>query len=230
MAESGVFITGTDTGVGKTFVGKMLAASLVKRGIDVGVMKPVETGCTDMIPNDARMLKEAASSQDSLNIICPAVFRETLSPYAAATREGREVDIGGIRAAYRELSGRHKLMIIEGAGGLMVPLDRRHLIADLAIEMGFPLLIVAANRLGCINHVLLTVKAAKSMGLDILGVVLNQLDSRLDLSRRTNAEIIKELSPYRPIEISFSPYNGPLYKHPDAELLTNRILASLPPQ
>ncbi len=228
MANTGIFITGTDTGVGKTFIGAVLAAALVKRGVDVGVMKPVETGCADMKPEDALILKTAAGVKDPIGMVCPAIFREPLAPLVAARIENREVDVGGIMAAYRELASRHKMMIVEGAGGIMVPVTSNRLMVDLVIEMGLPLLLVAPDRLGCINHVMLTLEAARRVELEVLGIVLNQIDREGDLSRHSNADIIEELSVYRPVVISYASREIPFQKHPDANTLVTRILAALP--
>jgi len=228
MSGAGVFITGTDTGVGKTLVGALLAAGLVERGVDVGVMKPVETGCADMIPRDAAILKKAANVDDPLDKICPVVYREPLAPFAAARREGREVDLNKIRSAYMELSGKHRMMIVEGAGGLMSPVSENFLIANLVIEIGLPLLVVAPDRLGCINHVLLTLSSARKMEIDVVAVVLNRLDYSEDLSRRSNAELIEDLTSFRPAIISYTPNRIPPADHPDTEALVTKVLAALP--
>jgi dethiobiotin synthetase len=214
--------------VGKTFIGAVLAAGLVKRGVDVGVMKPVETGCVDMIPKDANLLKKAANVNDPIDLICPVVFRESLAPLAAARHEGQEVDTGKIRSAYSELSARHRIMIVEGAGGLMSPLSRGLLMADLAVEMSLPLLVVAPDRLGCINHVILTLTAARKMNLDVVVIVLNRLDQQDDLSRRSNAELIEDFIAYRPAVISYSPQKIAPKDHPDSEALVTKVLAALP--
>jgi len=228
MNDIGVFITGTDTGVGKTFVGALLAAGLKKRGVDVGVMKPVETGCADMVPADALVLRKAAGVDDSVALICPAVFREPLAPLAAAREEGRDVDIESIRAAWRELGARHRMLIVEGAGGLMVPVTADRLMVDLVMEMGYPLLVVAANRLGCINHLMLTLDAASKRKIEIAGVVLNEPDDLSDPSGKTNAGMIGDLTAFRPFRLSFTPGLESPAEHPDGEKLVTRLLAALP--
>ena len=228
MSKAGVYITGTDTGVGKTFVGALLAAGLVERGVDVGVMKPVETGCTDMIPHDATILRKAANVDDPIEKICPVFYREPLAPIAAARREGGDVNLGKIRSAYTDLSSRHRMMIVEGAGGLMSPLSEGMLMSDLAIEIGLPLLVVAPDRLGCINHVLLTLSAARKMNIDVVAVVLNRLNQSDDLSRRSNAELIEDFTAYRPAIISYAPKGIAPADHPDTQALVTKVLAALP--
>lgn len=228
MSETGVFVTGTDTGVGKTFIATLLASSLVKRGVDVGVMKPVETGSTEIIPSDAKYLINAAETEDPPELVCPLVYRDPLSPMNAAEREGLEVDLDKIRSAYRELTERHKLLLVEGAGGLLVPLNQRYYIIDMVVEMGLPLIIVAHDKLGCINQILLTLNAAKDRNIDVLAIVLNRMDMRGDLSTRGNSETIKKLTGRNPVTVGYTPVKGKLYKHPDADSLVTRVLAALP--
>jgi len=228
MVGTGIFVTGTDTGVGKTFVAATLAAGLVKRGVDVGVMKPVETGCDGMVPDDARTLMKASGVEDPIGMVCPSVFREPLAPLAAARHEAREVDLDGIRGAFAELINRHKVVIVEGAGGLMVPISKGRLMIDLAVEMMTPILLVAPDRLGCLNHIMLSIKQARKMNIDILGVVLNRLEPEGDLSRKYNAGLIEEFSAYRPVLMSFASKDVSYHSHPDAEALVKKVLAGLP--
>jgi dethiobiotin synthetase len=180
----GIFVTGTDTGVGKTFVACGLAAALRRAGADVGVMKPVATGCAgkSQIPNpksqrmpadDASLLVMAARAQDPIERVTPFAYRPAISPDQAARLARRPVRLSRIRAAYRALARRHEVMIVEGVGGLLVPLGGRLLVADLARAIGLPLLIVARAGLGTLNHTLLTLEAARARGLRVAGVVLN---------------------------------------------------------
>lgn len=175
----GWFVTGTDTGVGKTVVSCTIARELRARGIDVGVMKPAETGVEAAGPLDAIALREAAGVDDPLELICPQTFALPAAPTIAAEAEGREVDAHAIRNAWRELAARHERMIVEGAGGLLVPIWKNATMADLAEELGLPLLIVARASLGTINHTLLSVEAAERRGLDVAGVVISHATGRL---------------------------------------------------
>jgi dethiobiotin synthetase len=194
----GVLITGTDTGVGKTFVACGLAALLRDFGYRVGVMKPAETGCAErdgeLFPDDAVRLKEASGCDVPLEKICPYQLREPLAPSIAAERAGVTIDIDRLMDVYHEISSGHDITLVEGAGGLMVPLLPSYTYADLAKVLKLPLIVVAANRLGAINHLLLTLEHASCKGLPVLGYVLNQLESPLSLAAETNREVLANLS------------------------------------
>lgn len=194
----GVFITGTDTGVGKTFVACGLAGLLKARGFTVGVMKPVETGCTgkdgQLYPEDADRLKHASGFDEPLEKICPYRFEEPLAPSVAAQRSRVTIDIKTIEKLYRELSSKYDITLVEGAGGLLVPLLPKYTYADLAQALNLRLVVVAANRLGAINHLLLTLEHATSRGLIVLGYVLNQVRAGPSLAMETNSAALPELT------------------------------------
>ena len=194
----GVFITGTDTGVGKTFFACKLAALLRDSGYRVGVMKPAESGCAEregkLYPEDATLLKKASASQDPLDKICPYQFREPLAPNVAAQREGITLDIDRLIDVYNEISSTHDITLVEGAGGLMVPLLPSYTYADFARVLKLPVLVIAANRLGVINHLVLTLEHARCKGLSVLGYVLNRLESGASLAAETNREALSTLT------------------------------------
>lgn len=194
----GVFITGTDTGVGKTFVACGLAALLRDSGYRVGVMKPAESGCSDqygeLCPDDAVQLKQASGCAVSLDKICAYRLREPLAPATAAGRQGLTIDIQRLMDLYTEISAMHDVTLVEGAGGLMVPLLPSYTYADFARVLKLPVLVVAANRLGMINHLLLTLEHARCKGLSVLGYVLNQLESSPSLAAETNRESLVGLT------------------------------------
>ena len=156
------FVTGTDTGVGKTFVCALLA-----RGLEASYWKPVQTGFVDGLDSDA--VREAAGLDAARIIPETCLFRKPLSPHLAAGIEGQRIDIERF-----DLSGKPASLIIEGAGGVMVPLNEDFMVIDLIKKLGVPALVVAPNRLGVINHTLLTIQALRGAGIDILGVILNQ--------------------------------------------------------
>jgi dethiobiotin synthetase len=169
----GIFVTGTDTGVGKTFVACALARALREAGVDVGVMKPIETGVPAAGPEDARALRAAAGVEDPLELICPVRFALPASPEAAARAEDRRVSLDAIRDAFDELARRHAFVLVEGAGGLLVPIDAGTDMADLARALDLPLLLVARTALGTVNHTRLSLEVAEARGLEVLGVVLS---------------------------------------------------------
>jgi dethiobiotin synthetase len=188
----GLFITGTDTGVGKTVVAAALICALKARGLDIGVMKPVESGCPrakndSLIPEDALLLRATAGSMDSLKLINPYAFEQPLAPALAAEILNVDIRMETIITSYNTLAQNHDLVIVEGAGGLLTPLtkDKRNL--DLACELNLPILIVAKNVLGVINHADLTARVAQSAGARIAGIVLNHTSYDAHPATSTNA-------------------------------------------
>lgn len=202
----GLFITGTDTGVGKTAVAAGLAAWCRRQGMDVGVMKPIATGglrasrARELVSSDARVLAEAAGVRDAWSLVNPVCYREPLAPYAAALRSRRPVAWGRIRAAFEALAARHRFLIVEGIGGLLVPLSPRRTVVDLVRLLELPVVIVSRRRLGTLNHTLLTVQAARQARLRVVGVVLNASepptsDAGEALAERTNPEVLRRCLP-----------------------------------
>jgi dethiobiotin synthetase len=202
----GLFITGTDTGVGKTVVAAGLVASLRNSGVDIGVMKPIETGFS-LGSSDAFFLKRVAGVDDPLENICPYRFKFPLSPYTAAQLEKASIRLDKIRQAYHRLMKRHQGILVEGAGGLLVPITRKMTMADLALRLNLPLLIVARTSLGTLNHTLLTVEVARRRGVKVAGVIFNHLVQRRGLAERTNPSVIKDFLSV-PIlgEIPYAPF------------------------
>jgi len=176
----GLFITGTGTGVGKTYVGALIAKALREAGKRVGVYKPVASGCEmrdgKLVSPDAVALWEAAGRPGTLEQVCPQLFAAPLAPHLAARDEGRRVDPRLLREGIEFWRGASDVVIVEGAGGLMSPISDDDYNANLIAEFKYPLLVVSANELGTINHTLLTLIAARSYlddGLNTAGVVLN---------------------------------------------------------
>ncbi len=195
----GIFITGTDTGVGKTYVASGIAAGLSRLGVDVGVMKPAETGCRiragQLVPEDALKLMKAARTSDPLYLVNPYRFKKPLAPSLAAGFEGESIDPFKIKTAFKKLSSIHNFMIIEGAGGIMVPLRRDYTYLDLVRAFRLPVVVVARPGLGTINHTLLTISALRHGGATILGVVVNYArDARRGLAETTSPSVIEEMS------------------------------------
>jgi dethiobiotin synthetase len=190
---SGLLVTGTDTGVGKTFVACALAHALRARGRTVAVMKPVETGVTER-PEDAVALREAAGDPASLDEICPYRLRAPVAPAVAARLEGATIDLARLETLVRRRLDAADVLLVEGAGGLLVPIADSVTYADLAARLRLPLVVVAANRLGAVNHCALTARVAAAMGLHVLGIVLSNLTPERDLSADTNADSIGALT------------------------------------
>lgn len=191
-----LFVTGSDTGVGKTFVACALAARLRARGWRVAVMKPVETG-VEGNPEDALRLRAAAGDPAPLADVCPHRFRAPLAPAVAARLEGVPVDVDGLAALVRRRAREADVLLVEGAGGLLVPLDARETWLDFVTRLEMPLLLVGANRLGTINHCALTARVASAAGAIVRGFVLSQPAPTTDASAATNADEIVRLTGLR---------------------------------
>jgi len=195
----GFFITGTGTEVGKTYVTALLARALRAQGVRVGVYKPVASGCLraddgTLVAEDAVALWHAAGRPLSLEEVCPQRFAAAVAPNVAARMEGRQVDGDLLRIGIDPWLAACELVLVEGAGGLMSPLSGDDYNADLAADLGLPVIVVAANRLGVINDTLQTVVTASvwGEGLPIAGVVLNQAHPAVgDQSLETNAEQLR---------------------------------------
>ena len=191
----GLFITGTDTGVGKTLVSMGLITLFKERGMRVGVMKPVESGCRrengGMTPEDANLLKNAAGSRDDLDIINPYALEAPLAPALAAEMEGVEIRLEVILRAFEILKSRHDIVIVEGAGGFLVPIFGDFFMADLAKELNLPLVLVTEAKLGIINHTLLTLANARERGIPVLGIVMNRTSEQQGLPETLNPDALK---------------------------------------
>lgn len=191
MAQRGLFVTGTSTEVGKTFVAAAIVRSLSRRGHRVGVYKPVASGCRvdDPHRNDAWVLWDAAGRPGKLADVCPQTFAAPLAPHLAARAEGKQVDGELLRSGLQAWAD-YEIVVVEGAGGLMSPLDEETYVATLAEEFGWPLIVVAPNQLGVINQTLQTLITAATFGegLPLAGIVLNDVaPAERDASRETNA-------------------------------------------
>jgi dethiobiotin synthetase len=187
--ERRVFVTGTDTGVGKTWVSCALARAWSDQGARVGVFKPAESGDG----GDALALLKAARCPLPLDLVRPYAFKRPLAPAVAAAEEGTRVSLAGLKLCYRQIAAASDRVLVEGAGGLLVPYGPRLDGAGLAKALGLPVLIIARAKLGTINHSLLTVEAARRRGLRVLGVVLNGPHERRDPSVPLNAKVIRRL-------------------------------------
>jgi dethiobiotin synthetase len=195
----GILITGTDVAVGKTLIGCALAFSAQARGMRVGVMKPIDTGCREVAgileSADARGLAYAAASDLPIDLICPYRFRSPLAPAAAAEADRIAApDLFEIADAYQRIAARSDFVIVESIGGLATPLAWGTDSADLARRLNLDLAIVAANRPGCLNASMLTIHHARSRGVGIVGVILNDLDATSSPASETNQESLRRMT------------------------------------
>jgi dethiobiotin synthetase len=177
IQSPGLFVTATDTEVGKTYIASAIAASLKQSGRNVGVLKPVATGCIKtregLVSEDAELLAAASDTDQPLDLICPNRYAEPLAPSVAARRAGRPLDYEAINRSIT-LAGRRDVWVIEGAGGVLTPLDEHQTMRDLIAAFALPTVVVATPRLGTINHTLMSIEALRAAGITVAGVVLNR--------------------------------------------------------
>lgn len=186
-----LFLTGTDTGVGKTYCASLLIRGLRKAGFDTAALKPI--CCGDRA--DAELLREASGNTQELNEVNPIWLRPPTAPYAASIIEDRVLDLDLIRDTFTRLRKSRRSLIVEGVGGWLVPISKNYFVADMAADFGLPVAVVVRNRLGALNHALLTVRAIQSRGLECAGVIWNNVDipDPADLAAATNKSILEDL-------------------------------------
>jgi len=193
MRTHGIFITGTDTDVGKTWLATRLIGALRNSGVEAVGMKPVECGGHDDRDAILEACGNAGISADEVN---PIYVAEPVAPIASANPV--TIDFDDLHGRLLRLRERFDSVVVEGAGGWLVPLDQSGTVEDLAVHFGLPVLIVASDRLGVLNHTLLTIRAVRASGLACAGVFLNRFEPA-DLSRETNADVLRRLLPDLPI-------------------------------
>ena len=179
-----LFVTGTDTGVGKTLVAAALLRGLRERELRVAGMKPVASGCRKtsdgIVSDDALTLIAEASESAPYRIVNPYAFIPAIAPHVAAVEAGTRIDLRELERAYRILAGLADVVVIEGVGGWLTPLDEKHLLADFARKVKAEVILVVGLRLGCLNHALLTAQAIEQSGLKLAGWVANAIDPRFE--------------------------------------------------
>jgi dethiobiotin synthetase len=207
----GFFITGTDTGVGKTIITAALIKTAKFFGLSACGMKPIETGCLKskfkvkssklkvkeevLIPSDGMFLRKTAGMNDPVDLVTPVRFQNPLAPFPASEIERITVDIDKIKKAYSELSKKYDAIFVEGIGGLLVPIKKDYSVLDLARDFGLPIIVVSRPGLGTINHTMLTVNYAVKEGLPVAGIIINHSQpSKSSLAEETNPEVIRQLS------------------------------------
>lgn len=192
--KNGLFITATDTGAGKTLIAGGIATVLRQQGLKVGVFKPIASGCRDegvLISDDTEFLAMCADADYSLSVITPVTYKIPAAPITCVQLEGREIDYEAIVTAYTYLCENTDVVIVEGIGGAMVPLDAENTVLDLAVEFNLPTVIVARPNLGTINHSLLTIAAVRNAGLPVAGLVISGYNAfEADIAEESSPDVI----------------------------------------
>lgn len=195
----GIFITGTDTGAGKTLVTGCLAKYLLDKNYNAITQKWIQTGCIGGQSSDIKshlriMGKGSDYLKNHLSYICPYIFKTPSSPHLASRIEHRNIDVNKIINSFRLLSGKFDFVLVEGIGGALVPLDKNRLVIDIVRKLDLPVLVVVQNKLGAINHTLLTIEALKARKIKILGLVFNNYKNQNRAILKDNARIIEALT------------------------------------
>ena len=234
-----IFVTATDTGVGKTLTTAVLATALRRLGYSVGVMKPIETGIVRGHPSDAGRLKQAAQVTDSLDLVRPYAFRLPVVPLDAARAERRTIKLSAIMHAYRKLLSEHDLLLVEGVGGVHVPITPMADVLELIVKTQAPVLVVGRVGLGGVNHALLTLTALRQRKIPILALVLNRTTAARTTAagrqERSTVSLLREFArvpvigplPYvSGLETRFDQTLSKLAANGEMKKLTNVVLAS----
>ena len=231
---NGIFVTATDTDIGKTIVAGHIACAIGSLGYDAGVMKPVASGCgcrknrvtgeEQLIAGDAELLAELSGSTDPLEEIAPLCFREPLAPMPAAEIENKPVDLDLVRRAWAGLSARHDFMVVEGIGGVMVPITAGYYLLDMIVEFGLPALVVTRIGLGTLNHTILTVDALRAHGVEVAGIVMNECKPAEDSpAEKTNPAVLEKCLDL-PVICTIPHLHDPLQPHPIFLTIAKQLL------
>jgi len=193
------FIVGTDTNVGKTYVASALVKHFATNGYQTIGMKPIASGCEltadgDLLNDDVLALSAASNVVAPVDLINPYRFAPAIAPHIAAAQAGEVVNCEKIKQAYHELTQLAEVVVVEGAGGFLVPLNRQDTLADLAVSLNIPIILVVGMRLGCINHALLTVEAIQARGLTLAGWVANQVDAEMPVFEENLASLQQRIA------------------------------------
>jgi dethiobiotin synthetase len=183
VTACGYFVTGTDTGVGKTLVSVSLLQRFAAEGLRAVGMKPVAAGCDlrdgRLVNDDVEALRAGSNFDAPPDLVNPYAFQAPIAPHIAARQVGENIELGRIRECYDALARETDVVVVEGAGGIMVPLNETETMADLAVELRLPLILVVGMRLGCLSHALLTLEAIQHRGLTLAGWVANRIDPHM---------------------------------------------------
>jgi dethiobiotin synthetase len=236
--NQGLFIAGTDTGVGKTVVAAAIIKALHAQGIHACGMKPIETGCScvgsTLYPSDGMFLKKVSRMDEHIGFVTPYCFENPVAPSLASEMEGRAIHIPLIREKFQALLERYPAVVVEGIGGILVPIKKDYFVMDLIRELSLPLVVVARPSLGTINHTLLTVNYALGKGISVLGIIINfSRPPENTVAENTNPLVLEQLCPV-PV-IGIFPHLNNLedkvlernaLKHLDIKALRKHLLSS----
>lgn len=239
-----IFITGTDTYIGKTVVTSLLAKTLIRSGEKIGILKPIETGCTldakmNLVPEDASYLWEISGKKEKLEDIILYRFSLPLAPAVSEKLEGKEINLKELKDFILSKADKNKITLVETAGGLLVPIKGNYTSADLIKDCAASCVVVIGNRLGCINHSSLTFEVLRNRGLNIIGYVLNDFIAHNSMNKyqeaafSTNPEILLEVAKkYQVKELSHLPFFPNLdaaenLENSEVQRLKNEFLLSI---
>ena len=196
--EKGIFITATDTEVGKTFVSGLLIRTFLQRGIKTGYFKPIASACQSknglLLSEDLLCVESFTNTKMDHDLHCPVRYLKPLAPLAAARLEKRPLNLESIWESFERLKQKYSCLVVEGIGGVMVPLKKNYLVLDMMVDIKFPALVVCRPALGTINHTLLTLQAIKSKGIPLLGFLTNGSMEKEDEAARTSPGLISSFS------------------------------------
>jgi dethiobiotin synthetase len=198
--HKGIFVTATDTEVGKTYVSCRILEALKSLGVKCGCFKPVSTGDR----NDAKALIKSSGVKESAEVVTPEFFKNPMSPYGASLLENKKFNLKKIEKAFDYFFNKYNFTVVEGVGGIMVPLKKNFFVSDLIKIFNLPVIVVARHNLGTINHTLLTIEKLKSANQKILGVILNGNKNKDDISVKSNAKLIKQLTNLPVLELGYN--------------------------
>ena len=198
MAMTGIFVTATDTEVGKTFVSGLLVRTFRRRGINAGYFKPVASGCLvrdgELVAEDLLAVEHLTGERMDQGLHCPVRYQNSMAPYTASRLEDRPFSMDAVARSLERLKSAYPVLVVEGIGGVMVPLDRDYRVLDMMADMRFPALVAARPGLGTINHTLLTLAALKRKGIPVLGFLTTGHRAEDDPAAMTGPAVISEFS------------------------------------
>jgi len=192
----GIFVAGTDTGVGKTYIACIISGILKNNGINVGVMKPACSGSR----SDVKKLLKAAGIRENVELVNPLYFKHPLAPYVSARLERKKVDVKKALTVFRKLCSKYDFLVVEGAGGVQVPITEKYFVSDMIKNFGLPVILVARPALGTINHTLLAMEKLERMNVKVAAVVLSNGRGR-GPAERTNPAVLRKLAGLTVFEI-----------------------------